>query len=507
MSEFLTLLRSNQNEIITEWVSRVLDIPDSHFQQYSSEKVTQWVSQGLDVIIQSLVSGSKDALDAYINVIATTRLHRGFPIYDVTESLLLAKEVIFPILIKSYPPDTPEIIDAISQLNICLRYLIRGFEYSFSVAMHNQLVEKTNQRLIESESIQKTMMALLQKLTLDEVLEIVCSEARQLTNAEGSAVLILEGKWLWVTSSIGNLPPAVDKLAVEESLSGFAVKQKKPILVNDPSREAKVNCWHPDLQSLLVIPLCVEETVIGVINVINKPAGFNNDDIRIMNLFADQSAIAIKNARLYQQSEQLAVVKERQRLARDLHDTVTQTIYSISLYAEATRKALQGDKKDRALENLWELRKMIREVTLEMRLLIFELHPPVLQKDGLVTALRTRLEAVEARSGMRTEYHVTGERRLSLETETELYRIAQETLTNVVKHAQANHISVSLHYDETKFRFKVHDNGVGFNLEKASTCGGVGLRNILERTQRMNGKLSVESSHDRGTTIEVSIEI
>ncbi len=504
--EFSTLLRSNQDEIITEWASRVLAIPDSHFQQYSPEKIAQWVSQGLDVIIQSFASGSKDALDAYIDEIAPARLHRGFPIYDVTESLLLAKEVIFPI-IKSYSPDSPDIMDAISQLNTCLRYMIRGFEHSFSEAMHNQLIEKTNQRLVESESIQKTMMALLQKLTLDEVLAIVCSEARQLTNAAGSAVLILEGEWLWITCSVGNPSPTVDKLSVADSLSGLAVQQGEPLLVNDPPRQLKANCWHPDLQSLLVIPLCVEGTIIGVINVINKPEGFNNDDIRIMKLFADQAAIAIENARLYQQSEQLAVVNERQRLARDLHDSVTQTIYSLSLYADATRKALQGDKIDKALENLWELRKMIHEIMLEMRLLVFELHPPILQKDGLATALRTRLESVEARSGIRTEYHVTGERRLPLETETELYRIAQETLTNVVKHAQANHVSVFLHYDAKEFRLKVQDNGTGFNLEEASTGGGIGLRNILERTQRLDGKLSVESAHDKGTIIEVSVEI
>jgi len=507
MPEFSIFLRRNQDEIITEWACRSLEIPDSHFRKYSTDKVKKWVSQGLDVIIESFSSGSVGVLDAYIYEIAPTRLQRGFPIYNVTESFLLAKEVIFPVLIKAYPFNSPDVIMAVNQLNTCLRYMIRGFERSFSEGMHRQLVEKAHQRLVESESIKKTMMALLQKLTLDEVLEIVCSEACILTNAVESAVLILDGDWLVITFSTGCRPPISDRVPVSDSLSGLAIQKEEPLLVNDPSHESKGVCWHPNPQSLLVVPLWVEGMIIGVINVINKPGGFSEDDIRIMKLFADQAALAIEKARLYQQTEQLAVVNERQRLARDLHDSVTQTVYSLSLYADATRKALKGDRIDRAMENLGELREMIREVMLDMRLLIFELHPPILQKDGLVTALRTRLESVEARSGIRTEYHVTGERRLPLDTESELYRIAQEILTNAVKHAQADHISVSLHYEDREFRLKVQDNGVGFNLEEASTSHGMGLKSILERTQRLIGKISIDSAHDRGTIIEVSVEI
>ena len=140
-------------------------------------------------------------------------------------------------------------------------------------------------------------------------------------------------------------------------------------------------------------------------------------------------------------------------------------MYSLSLYADATQKALQGKKVDKALDNLDELQKMVREAMLDMRLLIFELHPPILQKEGLATALRTRLESVEARSGIHTEYNVLDERRLPLEIETELYRIVQEALTNVVKHAKADHVSVSMHYYQDKFKLKVQDNGIGFDLE------------------------------------------
>jgi signal transduction histidine kinase len=226
-----------------------------------------------------------------------------------------------------------------------------------------------------------------------------------------------------------------------------------------------------------------------------------------MGLFADQAAIAIENARLHHQAEQLAVVHERQRLARDLHDSVTQTMYSLSLYANATQKALQREKIEKALENLDELQKMVREAMLDLRLLIFELHPPILQKEGLVTAIKTRMDSVEARSGIRTEFNVYNEKRLPVDIETELYRITQEALTNVVKHAKADHVSLSMHYYQDKFKLKVQDNGIGFDSSEASKSGGLGLKNIQERVQRMNGTITLESVPQTGTTMDITIAI
>ena len=240
---------------------------------------------------------------------------------------------------------------------------------------------------------------------------------------------------------------------------------------------------------------------------VNKPGRFTQDDIRIMSLFADQAAIAIETARLHKQAEKLAAVNERQRLARDLHDSVTQTMYSLSLYADATQKALQGNKVDKALDHLEELRKMVREAMLDMRLLIFELHPPILQKEGLATALQTRLESVEARSGIHTEIKAFNERKLPIEVESELYRIVQEALTNVVKHANADRVSIMLHYYGDKFKLQVQDNGIGFDSDATSKGSGLGLKGIQERVKRMKGTFSVESTAQTGTILEVTINI
>ena len=510
MPELVALLQSHENEIAAAWAKKVHSIPSSQYQQYPLEEVTQWTAQGLTAIIESFRLGSLQVLEEYLNRIAYTRLQEGFPIYEVTEGLLLAKEVVSPLILAFCPTDPQKETEALTQLDICLRYMVRYFGTIYSESIHNQLVNETHQRLAESESIQRTMAALLQKLNLDEMLEIVCSEARNLTKATGSAVLLLENEWLRVTLSTGNPLPALERIPVVDSLAGLSMEQRKPFLVNDPSDPSnQIQAYHrnPDLQSLLVIPLFAKGTSIGVIDVINKPGGFSKDDMRIMGLFADQAAIAIENARLHQQAEQLAVVKERERIARDLHDSVTQTLYSLSLYVDATQKALQSRKTDKAQKHVHELRKLAREAMLDMRLLIFELHPPILQKEGLAVALKTRLESVEARSGIHTEYQVMSERRLPLAIETELYRIAQEALTNVVKHSQADSVNVTLYYGKDRFKMKVQDNGIGFDLKKATEGGGMGLRGIEERVQRMNGKLHVESTPQKGTIIVVTVRI
>jgi signal transduction histidine kinase len=510
MPKLVALLQGHENEIAAAWAKKVHSISSSQYQQYSPEEATQWTAQGLTAIIESFRLGSLQVLEEYLNGIAYTRLQEGFPIYEVTEGLLLAKEAILPVILGFYPADSQKAIEALNQLDICLRYMVGYFGTIYSKSLHNQLVNESHKRLAESESIQRTMAALLQKLNLDEVLEIVCSEARKLTQATGSAVLLLEDEWLRVTLSTGNPLPALERIPVVDSLAGLSMEQGKPFLVNDtsdPSNQIQAYHRNPDLLSLLVVPLFAEGTSIGVIDVINKPGGFSKDDMRIMGLFADQAAIAIENARLHQQAEQLAVVKERERIARDLHDSVTQTLYSLSLYVDATQKALQGKKTDKAQKHVHELRKLAREAMLDMRLLIFELHPPILQKEGLAVALKTRLESVEARSGIHTEYQVISERRLPLAIETELYRIAQEALTNVVRHSQADSVNVTLYFGEDRFKMKVQDNGIGFDPEKADEGGGMGLRGIRERVQRMNGKLHVESTPQKGAIIVVTVRI
>jgi signal transduction histidine kinase len=201
-----------------------------------------------------------------------------------------------------------------------------------------------------------------------------------------------------------------------------------------------------------------------------------------------------------------AVVAERNRLARELHDSVTQSLYGVTLYADAAGRRLDAGQVRLATDNLRKLRRTAKEALAEMRLLIFELRPPILEQEGLVAALETRLEGVERRAGLETQLNVEGEGRLPPDVEEGLYRIAVEALNNALKHAQARRVTISLRLEPQAAVLQVADDGVGFDLAAAQESGGLGLRGMEERAERMGGVLTVKSEPGMGTTVHVQVD-
>jgi len=207
---------------------------------------------------------------------------------------------------------------------------------------------------------------------------------------------------------------------------------------------------------------------------------------------------------LREKAEQVAVFEERQRLSRELHDSVTQALYGISLYAEAAGRSLAGGDTETVATNLREISDTTQEALGEMRLLLFELRPPLLQEYGLAAALRARLQTVEARAGLVTEFDCQDEERLPPEREQELYRLVQEALNNVLKHAHAGRVSVRLGGASGVATLEVADDGIGFepSLEGAE---GFGLRGMRERVERLGGTLRIDSSPGAGTRLRVDV--
>jgi signal transduction histidine kinase len=258
--------------------------------------------------------------------------------------------------------------------------------------------------------------------------------------------------------------------------------------------------------ALLSVPLVVREEEYGGITLYyRKPQEFSQEEIQLATSVADQAALAIENARLRAQAEQAAAFAERSRLARELHDSVTQSLYSITLYSEAVARMLASGASAGAVEHLRELRATAQEALREMRLLIFQLSPPALDKGDLAGALQVRLDAVEARGGLKVDLQVKGEERLSARVRQELFQIAQEALNNALKHARAQGVRIALEFQEDGTRLEVGDDGSGFDPEEAGRGGGLGLRGMRERAQAIGGTLTLDSSPGKGTTIRVTV--
>ena len=203
-----------------------------------------------------------------------------------------------------------------------------------------------------------------------------------------------------------------------------------------------------------------------------------------------------------------AALAERSRLARELHDSVTQSLYSVNLYAEAAARLLTAGDQAQAADHLRSLRDTAQDALREMRLLIFELRPLALEKVGLLAALRARLDAVEARGGMQAELRVEGARNednLPNAVQQELYHITQEALNNVLKHAHAQHVWVNVRFDDDIASLEVRDDGVGFEPAGGQAQGGLGLPGMKERTQRIGGILANRERAGRGTRVDVTL--
>lgn len=211
---------------------------------------------------------------------------------------------------------------------------------------------------------------------------------------------------------------------------------------------------------------------------------------------------SVRNAQLYAQS---AVLAERHRLARELHDSVTQSIYSAMLFTDAGRLALGAEKTAVAAENLDEARRMAGAALADMRLLLYELHPPELAKEGLVSALHHRLAAVEARAGIQVALNVSGEVDLPPALEHELYHIAKEALNNVLRHANASAVTVQIDSTDNQLCLTIQDDGVGFAPTAPPANPGLGLRSMSERVQGMAGTVVIQSLPGEGTVVQVTV--
>ena len=218
----------------------------------------------------------------------------------------------------------------------------------------------------------------------------------------------------------------------------------------------------PGVRSWMRIPLIARDEVIGMLTLHHgDPQHFSDHDAELALAFADQAAVAIQNARLYAQARQLASIQERQRLARELHDSVSQALYGIALGAHTARSLLAIDPQ-RVATPLDYVLQLAEAAMTEMRALIFELRPESLEQEGLVAALQKQANALAARHQLAMAVDLCAEPTIALECKADLLRVAQEALHNIVKHAHASQVELRLNVVAGALHMLIRGNGHGF---------------------------------------------
>jgi signal transduction histidine kinase len=257
------------------------------------------------------------------------------------------------------------------------------------------------------------------------------------------------------------------------------------------------------MRSFLGVPIVAPEGVIGAFYLTQKldAADFSDEDEELIVLLAAHAAIAIANARLHEQTRELSIVAERNRLALELHDAVSQKLFGLVLTADAAGTLLERDPAA-AREQVAKLQALAAETLDELRSLVFELRPPDLEKDGLGGALRKHVEVLRRLEQRDIELVLPEELSADAVRDPEVLRIAQEALQNALRHAQASRVAIRLRADDGRLVLEVEDDGVGFDPGVVRSRS-LGLTSMEERAQRLGGTLEIRSTPGTGTTVRL----
>ncbi len=363
------------------------------------------------------------------------------------------------------------------------------------------------------QQVSQVVLAVARQLSTRDVLEMIVRSARSLVNARYAALGVPDDQGSFaefVTDGISEREQkAIGPVPRQHGLLGVLLREGQPIRVDDIRADPRFEWWpsaHPDMSDFIGIPIRDGRDVLGIIFAACKcvPGGFTERDEQLLGLFASHAAIALTNARLYERGRELSVLEERARLARELHDAVSQKLFSIRVKARAAEVLVPRDPS-RAVAEMESVAELGGQAHAELRAVIDGLAPPDLAAGGLAGSLRSYAVLAGRTHGVQVRFDATAELpALGAQQETAVYRVAQEALHNALRHSGASVICVSLSVRRNRVILEVADRGRGF---AAAPGPGLGLASMRERAAAVGGTLTVRSAPGDGTLVRLELPI
>jgi signal transduction histidine kinase len=365
------------------------------------------------------------------------------------------------------------------------------------------------------EAMSEALLAVTAERSVEAILQKLAHAARALAGARYAAIGIPDGEGAFaqfITSGMSDkLIASMGPLPRTHGLLGAMLESEQPYRAGDIHDDPRFRGWwpraHPDMRSFLGVPIVSRTGVMGAFYLTEKEGAddFGAADQRLIEMLAAHAAIAIENARLYEQSRELSIAEERNRLARELHDSVTQKLFSLVLSAEAAATLLDRDGAEARAE-LERLQELAREAMDELRTLVFELRPPAVDSEGLATALRKHVDVLRRAYRREIGLELIGTPSGAPRVERDVLRIAQEALQNALRHAGAERVELRLDARNGRLVMSVTDDGVGFDPAAPELRSRrLGLTSMEERAEAIGGALSIESTPGAGTTVRLEV--
>ncbi|MFJ7766857.1 GAF domain-containing sensor histidine kinase [Streptomyces sp. NPDC097107] len=375
-------------------------------------------------------------------------------------------------------------------------------------------------------AVSSALLAMSRHLEVRDVLKTIVASARELLDAQYAALGVPDdhgGFAQFVVDGVSDEQwKAIGPLPRQHGILAAMLHEATPQRLGDVREDPRFEGWpsaHPDLVDFLGLPIRDGDEVIGALFLANKlrhaeghptpcpkptgGCGFTADDEELLGILAQHAAIALTNARLYERSRELTIAEERSRLAHELHDAVSQKLFSLRLTAQAAATLVDRDPA-RAKGELQQVAALAAEAADELRAAVVELRPAALDEDGLVATLRTQIHVLDRAHTARVTFTGHGVKALPAAQEEAMLRVAQEALHNALRHSGAEHVDVTLRRRGAGAVLRVTDDGSGFDTRTVRRAGRhLGLVSMRDRASGAGGRLTVESAPGKGTTIEM----
>lgn len=375
--------------------------------------------------------------------------------------------------------------------------------------------ERTSALETRNQEIQALYQAderILRNVSLNQVFQTLVDVAVEMLHADRSVVFAWDEKQTKVVPRVshGFSPEALKVLEFEkgEGIVGKVLETGKPSIV----RQIEHNDFRPDVREALLsegirsfvhLPIVVDHRLVGIFNVaFTHPNLIGDDTMRLFSALTHRASISIANMELFEQTKDLAVMEERNRLARDLHDSAKQKAFAALAQLGTARGILNGHDKSVSL-HLGEAENLVSDVIQELTFLVQEIYPIALQEKGLATVIREHIFEWENRTDITVQFISRYERQLQPEAEQALYRVTQESLANIARHSHARRVDMSLVHNDGAVQLSVSDDGCGFDINQKSH--GMGLRSIRERISSIHGTVQIQSAPGHGTRVLVQV--